>query len=152
MDEAVAKQYLTSTFDGVETLDAHGYTFFFYDPERRLAPERRFPFVTIACQGNEHEHVSNLNRRGVYRLNIGVTKERYARLFGPRPAAPGPSGVVETGHDFTALDQILPHPHYAPQSWICILSPSDATWEAIVRPLLAEAYNLAVKKYEKSSH
>jgi hypothetical protein len=55
---------------------------------------------------------------------------------------------VGIGHDFTALDQLLPHPVYAPQSWVCVLNPSAATFEA-VRPLLAEAYQLAVSRYAK---
>jgi hypothetical protein len=55
---------------------------------------------------------------------------------------------VGTGHDFTALDQLLPHPVYAPMSWVCVLNPSVATFEA-VRPLLAEAYQLAVSRYAK---
>ncbi len=40
----------------------------------------------------------------------------------------------------------MPHPHYAPQYFICVLSPSEATFERI-RPLLAEAYELAVQRY-----
>jgi Family of unknown function (DUF6194) len=77
----------------------------------------------------------------------GVSKQTYRSLFGPQPPVPGSAGVVNTGHDFTALDQILPHPVYAPQSWVCVLSPSDATFQATVRPLLAEAYDLAVSRH-----
>jgi hypothetical protein len=32
--------------------------------------------------------------------------------------------------------------------WICVLNPSAATFQT-VQPLLAEAYDLAVKKYAK---
>ena len=39
--------------------------------------------------------------------------------------------------NFTALDQIMPHPIHAPQSWVWVLNPSEATFEA-VRLLLAE--------------
>jgi hypothetical protein len=151
MDEAAVREYLANAFDGVTTQDAYGYTFYYYDPDGTLPPERRHPFATLIGDDNEHDRLSRLRRPGVYRLNIGVTKEIYARLLGARPAL-GPSGVVETGHDFTAIDQILPHPHYAPQSWICIVSPSGSTWEGTVQALLAEAYDLAVRKYGKSSH
>ena len=37
---------------------------------------------------------------------------------------------------------------YAPMSWVCVLNPSVATFQA-VRPLLAEAYQLAVSRYAK---
>ncbi len=33
----------------------------------------------------------------------------------------------------------MPHPVYAPQSWVCVLNPSAETFEA-VKPLLADAY------------
>jgi hypothetical protein len=94
---------------------------------------------------------SNLNRPDVFRLNIGVSKETYRRLFGPPPSPASPSGVVETGHDFTTLDQIMPHPVYAPQSWVCVLNPSETTFQQSVQPLLADACNDAVRKYTKTS-
>jgi hypothetical protein len=97
----------------------------------------------------DFDRASNLNRSGVFRLNIGIGKDTYRSLFGPQPSPPGAGGVVDTGHDFTTLDQILPHPVYAPQSWVCVLNPSDATFEA-VRPLHAEAYDLAVRRYART--
>jgi hypothetical protein len=139
MDAASMTDYIRSAFPGVETTDAFGYTFFFFGAERML------PFATIAHADNEYERVSNLDRPGVYRLNIGVGRETYRSLIGPEPPRLGPDGIVETGHDYTVLDQILPHPHYAPQSWICVLSPSDETLK-VVQPLLAEAYDRAVAR------
>ncbi|MGH2370118.1 MAG: DUF6194 family protein, partial [Chloroflexota bacterium] len=61
---------------------------------------------------------------------------------------PSAAGVVDTGHDFTVLDQLLPHPVYAPMSRVCVLKPSDATFQA-ARPLLAEAYDLAVRRHAR---
>ncbi|HEX5502790.1 MAG TPA: DUF6194 family protein, partial [Thermomicrobiales bacterium] len=43
-------------------------------------------------------------------------------------------------------DRLLPHPVYAPQSWVCVLNPSDETFQT-VRPLLAEAYDQAVNRH-----
>ncbi|MCC7020712.1 MAG: hypothetical protein IT332_13200 [Ardenticatenales bacterium] len=57
----------------------------------------------------------------------------------------------QTGHDFTALDQLMPHPVYAPQGWPCVLCPSAATFEETVRPLLAEGYERAVQRQAKAS-
>lgn len=156
MDEASITRYIADTFDGVDVVVASaengapevawGDVFFSYDPDRNLAPNRRLPFATIVTQDyGEYDRASNLNRPSVFRLNIGVSKETYGSLFGPLPRPPGAAGAVDTGHDFTALDQILPHPVYAPMSWICVLNPSDATFQA-VRPFLAEAYDLAVRK------
>jgi hypothetical protein len=106
------------------------------------------PFATLIAQDNDYDRVSNLDRPSVFRLNIGVGKDTYRSMFGPPPPAPGPEGVVATGHDFTALDQVMPHPVYAPQSWVCVLSPGDETFQT-VRALLAEAYELAATRHAK---
>ncbi len=159
MDEASITQYSTDTFDGIDVVVASrdagspevawGDSFFSYDPGRQLPPNRRFPFATIVTKDyGDFDCASQLNRPGVFRLNIGVSKDTYRSLFGSQPSPPGPAGVVNTGHDFTALDQLMPHPVYAPQSWVCVLNPSVATFQA-VRPLLAEAYQLAVSRYAK---
>jgi hypothetical protein len=75
----------------------------------------------------------------VFRLNIGISKQTFQSLFG--------TAKVDAGaYDFTALDVIMPHPHYAQQHFICVLSPSEATFERI-RPLLAEAHDIAVRRY-----
>ena len=132
MDEKGITDYIMNTFVGVETMTALGYTFFFYGPDRML------PFTTIATADNEGDRVSNLDRPGVFRLNIGVRKETFQALFG--------TGKVDvSAYDFTVLDTIMPHPDYAAQSWLCVLNPSDTTFQQL-RPLLSEAYDLAVRR------
>ncbi len=97
----------------------------------------------------DFDRASHLDRPGVFRLNIGVGKDTYRSLFGPQPPPPGEAGVVDTGHDFTILDQLLPHPVYAPQSWVCVVSPSAATFQTVVQPLLAEAHDRAVSRHAR---
>jgi hypothetical protein len=43
------------------------------------------------------------------------------------------------------LDRLVPHPVYAPQSWVSVLNPSQETFR-VVEPLLAEAYERAVMR------
>jgi hypothetical protein len=160
MDEASITRYIADTFDGVDVVVASretgapevawGDIFFSFDPDRDLEPKHRLPFATIVTKDyGDFDCASNLNRPGVFRLNIGVSKDTYRSLFGPQqPLHPGASGVVDAGHDFTTVDHLMPHPVYAPQSWVCVLNPSEATFQA-VRPLLAEAYELAVQRYAK---
>jgi hypothetical protein len=132
MDENGITDYIINTFAGVETATNLGYTFLFYGPDRML------PFTTIATADNEGDRVSNLDRPGVFRLNIGVSKPTFLALLG--------TGKVDiSAYDFTALDTIMPHPDYAAQSWICVLNPSDTTFHKL-RPLLNEAYELAVRR------
>jgi len=161
MNESSITKYITSTFPGAEVLVASqasgapevawGDSFFFYDPDHNIDANLKFPFATIVTKDYPaFDYASNLDRPGIFRLNIGVSKETYRSLIGPEPPQPGESGAVDTGHDFTALDQLMPHPVYAPQSWISVLNPSEETFEK-VKPLLAEAYNMAVRRQDKRS-
>jgi hypothetical protein len=75
----------------------------------------------------------------VFRLNIGISKQTFQTLFGT-------TKVDVSNYDFTAFDVIMPHPDYAQHHFICVLSPSDSTFER-VRSLLAEAYDIAVRRY-----
>jgi Family of unknown function (DUF6194) len=144
MDQASIIQYVTDTFSGVNVVAgdegvAAGDTFFIYDPERNLEPKRQFPFATIVTKDyGDFDNASNLNRPGVFRLNIGVSRETFRSLVG------APPGDAE--RDFSVLDHVLPHPVYGAQSWLCVLNPSVETFQTVIRPLLAEAYELAVKR------
>lgn len=137
MNESSVGEYIVKTFPDVETTTNLGYTFFFYSEERIHA------FATIVSTGNEYEKVSRLDRPGVYRLNIGVSRETFKSLFGA-------DKVNVSDYDFTTLDTLLPHPDYSAQFFICVLSPSEETFEKI-RPLLAEAYEIAVRKFNQRS-
>jgi hypothetical protein len=142
MDEASITQYITDTFEGVGLVVSSGDTYFFY------GPDRKFPFATIVTSDN-HDQFSDLNRPSVFRLNIGVSKETYRSLFDSQTTGSVEGDVGDRGHDFAALDRLLPHPVYGSMYWVCVLNPGAATFEA-VRTLLAEAYDLAVRKRAKA--
>lgn len=142
MSEDEVHRYILETFAGVATQDAYGYTFYFFGEDRKL------PFATLAHEDNDWDRVSDLDRPGVFRLNVGVRHATYRERFGPQPKNPAAGGVVDTGHDFAKLDELMPHPSYAPQSWLCVVQPSAATFEQ-VKPLLREAYDMAVEREEK---
>jgi hypothetical protein len=146
MDEASITQYITDTFEGVDVVVASGDSFFFYDPGHKSPPDRRFPFATLVTNDND-DSASNLSRPSVFRLNIGVSKSTFQSLFGSQPSGPAEGGAADSGHDFTALDRLMPHPVYGRQYWVCVLNPSDATFQQKVRPLLAEAYDRSVRKH-----
>lgn len=135
MNESSVTNYITKRFPGVETTTAFGYTFFFYKSDHML------PFATLISSDQEHDQISNLDRPGVFRVNIGISRETFQSLFGT-------AKVDVSNYDFTALDVIMPHPEYAPQNFICVLSPSEATFER-VRSLLTEAYEIAVRRFNR---
>ncbi|HKV87224.1 MAG TPA: DUF6194 family protein [Candidatus Dormibacteraeota bacterium] len=148
MDEDAIRHYVDSTLAGVDIVIgsreagspdiAWGDTFFIYDPEGKLEGARQFPFATIVTKDYaDFDNASNLDRPGVFRLNIGLTRETFEKLFGG-----------EADHDFTRLDTLMPHPVYGRNHWVCVLNPSDATFEKL-KPLLDEAYEVSVKRYAR---
>jgi hypothetical protein len=133
MNESAVGEYIVKTFPEVEQTNAYGYDMFFYRTDRKLS------LATLISSDYDHDHISNLNRPGVFRLNIGVSKQTFRSLFGTEE-------VNVNDYDFTALDVIMPHPEYAQYHFICVLSPGEETFEKI-RPLLAEAYDIAARRY-----
>jgi hypothetical protein len=123
--EAITHTIL-ETWPDTDIVEALGAAFFSLDPEKHWPN-----FATIVTT-DEHDmgNPSNLARPGVFRLNIGVGKETFEWLVG---------SIEEP--DYAALDTILPHPVYAKQRWIAILNPCRATFDEVVKPLLAEAYD-----------
>src|SRR5690348_1968013 len=146
-------RYITDTFEGVDVVVASDASFFFYNPDSSVAPDHRFPFVTLVTS-DAYDQFSNLNRPSVFRLNIGISKQAFRSLFGVGKPSSDEDKAAEDDenpgdYDFTALDQVMPHPVYGRMYWVCVLNPSDETFITNVRPLLAEAYELAVSRYKR---
>jgi Family of unknown function (DUF6194) len=151
MDQDAIIQYITDTFAGVEVLrptdgPGAGDTFFFTASQRDVDPTRRQPFATIVTKDyGDFDNLSQLDRPGVYRLNIGVSRETFRALFGYLPSK---ESTKTAEYDYAALDKVMPHPVYAPQSFVCVLNPSLETFET-VKPLLAEAYSIVEARHSK---
>lgn len=124
-------QHVTSLPD-VTSADNFGYRFFFF------ATDQVFPFVTLAESDNEYDNVSRLSRDGIYRVNIGVTKETYRKLF----------LEAKPQWDYSELNRFMPHPQYAAQNFICVLNPTDSTLTQTLQ-YIDEAYTLARTRFLK---
>lgn len=121
--------------DDVQREENYGYIFYFVGDDHRL------PFVTIANSDSDYDNVSNLNREGVFRINIGVSRKTFNALIGDSTAEQV---------DYSALDVFLPHPDYAKQHFICILSPSTRSDET-TKELMREAHAIAAARRDKRS-
>ena len=155
VNEAQISQYITETFEGVDVASDSGNSFFFYNPDRNVPPDHRLPFVTLVTS-DLYDQFSNLNRASVFRLNIGIGKQTFRSFFGSLSLSSARdsaeiSGENSHGYDFTALDQVMPHPVYGRMYWVCVLNPGDETFETKVQQLLAEAYGLAVSRYKRQA-
>ena len=124
---------------------AWGDSFFFYDPDDDDA-NRRMPFATIVTQDYDgFDTASDLDRPGVFRLNIGVGRTAFEKLTG---YPPGEHDAQPVRLDYTALDRLIPHPVYAAQAWVAILNPGEAT-AGQARSLLTDAHALAVQRHDR---
>ena|SRR5690606_13273242 len=126
------ESYITESLENVQRLESLGYSLFFYGNDHIL------PFVSIAKSDNEYDGVSNLNRDGVFRVNIGVSKETFNRLFND----------PKKEWDFTKLNSFMPHPHYSAQHFICILNPVEEKLEETIA-FISEAHLIAKNRYDK---
>lgn len=143
MDADDIHRHIVDTCPGTLVMNSGDDLFFVHDPDRDLPDERRQPWATLV-HGDDHDRVSDLARPGVFRLNIGVRPATYRELFGRPPTTRDDDWllVFDPVPDLTVLDRLLPHPMYG--NWVCVLNPSDP---AMVEPLLAEAYEQAVRKH-----
>ena len=137
---------IVTRLPGVVPKRSWGETALFFNPGNVL-PHGVY-FCTIKEHDGAPDRASQLDREGVFRLAIGLSPGTYSRLFGPRPKRPGKGGVAATGHDFTTLDELMPHPVYAWMGWAQILSPSSESFAEIF-PLLNEAHAAAAAKFNK---
>jgi hypothetical protein len=117
--------WITSTYPETVVGEAMNARFFSLDPSQ-------WPNFATIVTTDEHDtgNPSHLARDGVFRLNIGVGRATFERLVDP-----------SADPDYAALDTILPHPVYAKQRWIAILNPSRGTFDATLKPLIAEAHD-----------
>lgn len=121
--------------ENVQQEDNFGYTFFFVGDDHRL------PFVTIGHSDNEFDAVSRLDRDGVFRINIGVSRQTFDVLLGDYD-----DEVI----DYSVLDVFLPHPHYAKQNFVSILNPTGDNVD-VTRKLILEAHQIAETRFHRRS-
>ena len=149
VDQDMIIQHITATFPGTEVLhptdgSGAGDTFFYAAAQRDADPAHRLPFATLVTKDYAGwDERSQLDRPDVFRLNIGISRATFIKLFNHPPTA---EATQSASHDFSALDHLMPHPTYAPQGWVCILNPSPQTFES-VKPLLSEAHALVTARH-----
>lgn len=138
MDEAAIRAWIEDAFADVAVTANDWGTFFL------VRPDEKFPFATIVGRDDPYDTFSNLDRPGIFRLNIGVGRDTFRELFG------APAEVPSKGHDYAILDTLIPHPVYHRHHFVSVLNPSAATFEAL-KPLIAEAHEIAARRVVRST-
>lgn len=144
LDEII--KYCQDNLEGIIVVDSWGERGIFYNPDNKL--KRGIYVLTIKEKDGDNDAGSNLNREGVFRLNIGLRRSTFIHLFGKVPKRPAKGCTVTMEYDFAEIDKIIPHPIYAWMSWICCLNPGAETFEQL-KPFIQEAYEYAKEKYAK---
>ena len=137
---------ITTEFDGVMPKASWGETSLFYNPKQAL-PNGVY-FCTLKEKNGDNDKASDLDREGVYRLSIGIGQASYESLFGKRPKRPSKGCIIDTGHDFTQQNVLMPHPIYGWMSWVQILNPTPAKFDELL-VLIQQAHKNAVDKFNK---
>lgn len=131
--------FILNDLGEVDHAQANGDHFFMVRPAVMPEVDRRMPLATIVSS-DRYDDASDLDREGVYRLNIGLSKETFRTLFG--------DGTAEVDH--AALGTMMPHPVYGNSHWMCILNPGEDSWERL-KPLLEEAYDVAAGRFRRAA-
>ena len=124
-------RHILETYPDTVVAAIEGGTFYSCDPAN-------FPNFATVVTSDAFDDASNLSRAGAYRLNIGLSRDTFQRLVGD-----------DEGPDYTALNQLMPHPVYAKQHYVSILNPSAVTFERVVKPLLEEAHARTAAQYAR---
>ena len=111
---------IASSGDGSPEI-AWGDTFFYI--RDKSGEPRKMPFTTIVTKDYVgYDSDSNLNRGGLYRLNIEVGKEKFEELFGFK------TNELESNRSqlsFASMNKLFPHPLYGSNGWVSIINPEE---------------------------
>ncbi|GAA0902632.1 DUF6194 family protein [Virgisporangium aurantiacum] len=93
----------------------------------------KHPFATIVSHDIPgFDDRSELDRSGVYRLNLDLGRDEFRRLFGYGPEE---FKARRDAIDFARFDEFVPHPVYGTQSWASIVNPGPRSAEHVDRLL-----------------
>lgn len=118
----------------------------FFNPNNKL--KRGIYILTIKEKDSNNDKASNLNRENIFRVNIGIRKSTFIKIFNEIPKRPKKGNIINMQYDFTLLDTLLPHPIYGWMAWICILNPSIKSFDKLDK-LIKESYEYAKEKFIK---
>jgi hypothetical protein len=106
-----------------------------------VGEQRMHPFATIVVRNVPgFDERSDLDRPGVFRLNVELGRTEFKSLFGYGPEE---FATHQAEIDFAASGRWFPHPVYAVQGWGSVVDPEPAGTDRLVE----HAYRRSVKRH-----
>ena len=146
MNPEIIQAWISQNFESTHAIEHAGNVFFHFKLGAHQPDDLYFATLVTS---DLYDQASDLSREGVFRLNLGLEKATFRQIFGEHAWKAGADGILETGHDYTRLDTLLPHPYYGSASWASILSPSEARFEQTLKVLITEAHAKAARKFQQ---
>lgn len=122
---------------------AWGDHFVYYAPDGHV-PQRTQPYATIVTKDYPGDEASRLDTDDRWRVNVHVTRERFAELTGQQART-----VDFAGIDLAATDTVLPHPVYAHAGLVAVVNPGECTGD-LVGELIREAHDRVMSRANRS--
>ncbi|TVR39646.1 MAG: hypothetical protein EA402_14390 [Planctomycetota bacterium] len=137
---------LVSSLCDVVPKASWGETALFYNRGRQL-PNGVY-FCTIKDHDGANDRASHLDRQGIFRLAFALDNATYVQYFGAKPPRPAKGCAATSGHDYTKLNQLMPHPVYAWMGWVQVLCPTAEMFSTL-QPLIGQAHRTAMASFDK---
>ncbi|MGI9297020.1 MAG: DUF6194 family protein [Gammaproteobacteria bacterium] len=134
---AEIEKLILEKYAHISPANSWGERAFFVNPNSFLP--RGTYFATIKSKDGDNDRASRLHRPGVFRLNIGLPRAEFAKLFPVPFRRPAKGGTVSGNYDFSRRNAVLPHPVYGRMNWIAVLNLDLRLWKKCA-PLLDAAY------------
>lgn len=112
----------------------------------------KYFFLGIREFDSEGDTLSRLDRHGVFRVTLRLSKDKFNALFS-KSAKPDKSGyITRAPEDYDKKNKITPHPVLSGDYCIQCLNPEEKLFETLLKELIAESYRRARSEYlsEKS--
>tara|TARA_B100000749_G_scaffold280259_1_gene275706 strand:+ start:64096 stop:64554 length:459 start_codon:yes stop_codon:yes gene_type:complete len=139
-------KYVMSLDHGISENTNWGERGLFYNPGNKL-PKGVY-LMTFKEKDGPNDNASAIDRGGLFRLNLGISKASFLDLFGEIPERPRAGEIVNTGHNFKEINSIMPHPVYGWMCWIAILNPGKENFERL-KPYIQDSLESARIKFRQ---
>ena len=102
-------KYCLENLEGMVLVNSWGERGGYYNPDNIL--KRGVYILTVKEKDGDNDKSSNLNRKNIYRMNLGVRKTTFIEMFDFITKRPAKGEIVDMNYDFSATTKSSPTPY-----------------------------------------